>query len=82
MLSKIFRIFLDFVLWIKLKLKSMVKQTVRTLSDPCKCRLFIFLLAFSGAVTLKNRLQILHIVQIEYFIFCLLLKQERNSTIL
>ena len=53
MLSKIFRIFLDFVLWIKLKLKSRVKQTVRKLSNPCKWCLFLFLVAFSGAVTLS-----------------------------
>ena len=71
-----------FVLWIKLKLKSRVKQTVRMLSNPCKWRLFLFFLAFPGAVTLKNRLQTLHIVQIKYLIFCLLLKQERISTIL
>ena len=56
LLSKIFRIFLDFVLWIKLKLKSRVKQTVRMLSNPCKWRLFLFLLAFSEAITLKKQI--------------------------
>ena len=58
MLSNMFRIFLDFVLWIRLRLKSRVKQTVRMLSNPYKWGLFLFLLAFSGAVTLKSRLQI------------------------
>ena len=58
MLSEIFRIFLDFILWIQLKLKSRVQQRVRMLSNPCKWRHFLFLVAFSKAVKLNADLSI------------------------